>query len=88
MIYYSVCIWFTVIVFIVNIFIAFVSISNCIEYKNIINSGGNDNISKEKANYLYIINIIASIASIVIFFWIIYIWIYTQKKRNEKLGKN
>ena len=87
MIYYSVCIWFTVIVFIVNIFIAFVSISNCIEYKNIINAGGNDNTSSEKANYLYIINIIASIASIVIFFWIIYIWIYTQKKRNEKLGK-
>ena len=87
MIYYSVCIWFTVIVFIVNIFIAFVSISNCIEYKNIINSGGNDNTSSEKANYLYIINIIASIASIIIFCWIIYIWIYTQKKRNEKLGK-
>lgn len=88
MIYYRVCIWFTIIVFIVNIFIAFVSISNCIEYKKIVNDNGNESISSNRANFLFILNIIVSVFSIIIFFWIIYIWIYTQKKRDEKSRKN
>ena len=84
MIYYSVCIWFIIVIFIITIFITFVSISNCIEYKKVINSNGNEDISSERANFLFIVNIIESIISIILFFWRVYIWIYSRKKKIEK----
>ena len=83
MIYYSVCIWFIIVIFIITVFITFVSISNCIEYKKIVNANGNEDISSGRANFLFIVNLIESIISIILFFWIVYIWIYSRKKRIE-----
>ncbi len=85
MIYYRVCIWFLVIILFFSIFFIYIGISNCIEYKKIINKGGTDDISSDRANFLYVSNIILSGISCFIILWIIYIWIYTEKKRNEKL---
>ncbi len=88
MLYYRVCMWFLLIVFILIIFIGYVSISNCIEYKKIMKEDGTDITSSSKARFLFIVNIIASIFSCIIFCWIIFICIYSRYKRLEKNTKN
>jgi hypothetical protein len=80
--------WFLLIVFILIIFIGYVSISNCIEYKKIMKEDGTDITSSSKARFLFIVNIIASIFSCIIFCWIIFICIYSRYKRLEKNTKN
>ena len=77
---YRLGLWFTIVIFIIDIFTIIASISNCIVYAKIVSGDANSDISLGWGRFMLGVNVFLAIVSLVVFFWIIYIWVAGKEK--------
>ena len=77
---YRLGLWFTIVIFIIDIFTIMASISNCIVYAKIVSGDTNSDISIGWGRFMLGVNIFIALVSFVVFFWIIYIWAVGKEK--------
>lgn len=77
---YRLGLWFTIVIFIIDIFTIIASISNCIVYAKIVSGEPNNDISLGWGRFMLGVNVLIAIVSFVVFFWIIYIWVAGKEK--------
>lgn len=74
---------FTIMTFIISIFIIIMSISNIVAYGNIIAHPDDINFNTNWAKFLLGLSIFGVIIGFVLFFWIIYIWVKGKRTIGE-----
>jgi hypothetical protein len=77
---YRLGLWFTIVIFVIDIFTIIASISNCIVYAKIVSGEPNNDISLGWGRFMLGVNVLIAIVSFVVFFWIIYIWVAGKEK--------
>ncbi len=77
---YRLGLWFTIVIFIIDIFTIIASVSNCIVYAKIVSGDANSDISLGWGRFMLGVNVVLALISFVVFFWIIYIWVAGKEK--------
>jgi hypothetical protein len=85
---YQLGIAFTVVVFIISIFLILMNVSNCITYAYIRNHPDTVDFSQGWANFLFAMSIFGAILGFILFFWIIYIWVTGKRTGKNTIGEN